>query len=633
MKFFSKFKIGTRIYVMFGILIVFLVQMGYSGISNRSQMIHDSQVMMAELAVAERAIEGDAGRASLDRIGAMLTEDIASMTAANSFLVWQIVLGLIFVVILSVLVVRSITRPVQNLLEASEGVAKGHLNVNFDTSSNDEISIIAKRFSDVVGSVNAILYDVSEMYNKHEEGHMSHMIDVSRFQGSYREVAVGINAMAQSYVDMVKDILKVLNHIADGNLEVYLNKYHGEKAAMNSDMGRVRETLRKVVGDIGLLVDAASGGELSAHVDISGYKGSWRVLVDGLNKVLENVAKPIEEMKKVMGEMSHGMFDMKVQGDYKGDFASIKDSLNETVVSISEYIAEINKTLGIVADGDLRHGIDTEFKGEFAAIRESINSIVLSFRTTVADIEAAADLVLSGAESVSSSASVLAEGASEQASAIQELNATVDLLNQQTQETASNAGNADILSNKSTENAQEGNKEMQGMLESMEGIKDASDNISKIIKVIQDIAFQTNLLALNAAVEAARAGEHGKGFAVVAEEVRNLANRSENAAKDTASLIQDSISRVDMGTGIAKSTAESLNTIAQNAEEVSGLITKIATASGVQAEGISQVSTGLSQIAQVVQSNAATSQESAAASQELNTQAEMLRQAIATFKI
>ncbi|MDR4505490.1 MAG: methyl-accepting chemotaxis protein [Candidatus Scalindua sp.] len=235
-----------------------------------------------------------------------------------------------------------------------------------------------------------------------------------------------------------------------------------------------------------------------------------------------------------------------------------------------------------------------------------------------------AEQVASASGQISSSSQSLAQGASEQASAIEETSATMEEMSSTTKQNANNAKEASQLASLCNNTAESGSKSVHEMNDAMLDINNSSKKISDIIKVIDGIAFQTNLLALNAAVEAARAGEHGKGFAVVAEEVRNLAQRSSAAAKDTTELIEDCVGKANAGTELSGKCKEVLANIVTNVKKVTILIEEIATASDEQAGGIDQVSQAINQMDQVTQQNAANAEETAAASEEMSAQSQTL---------
>ncbi len=300
---------------------------------------------------------------------------------------------------------------------------------------------------------------------------------------------------------------------------------------------------------------------------------------------------------------------------------------------IGNPIKKVANAAEMIAEGDLNIYLDINTKDEVGILAASFRKMADNLNDVMSNINEASDQVAGGSKQVSDSSMALSQGATEQASSVEELSSSLEEISSQTKLNAENADNANQLAEVAMKNADIGNIEMKEMLKAMEEINESSSSISKIIKVIDDIAFQTNILALNAAVEAARAGQHGKGFAVVAEEVRNLAARSATAAKETTSMIEGSIKKVEGGTKIANQTADALVQIVENITKVANLVGNIAIASNEQAAGISQVNQGILQVSDVIQMNSSTSEESAAASEELSSQAEMLKEQVTRFKL
>ncbi len=249
------------------------------------------------------------------------------------------------------------------------------------------------------------------------------------------------------------------------------------------------------------------------------------------------------------------------------------------------------------------------------------NAITRPIQYAIGELTTGSSEVSAASAQVEAASQALAEGTTEQAASIQETSSTLEETSSMVQQNNENTRQASIMAKSATEYARKSNTEMHTMMNSMTDLKQSSNEIAKIIKVIDEIAFQTNLLSLNAAVEAARAGDAGKGFAVVAEEVRNLAQRSAQAAKDTTAIIENNISLSEQSADIAKKVNEALSQIDGEARKVSELLEEISSATEEQSRGVTEINKAIQQMEQVMQTNSATAEESAAASRELASQA------------
>ncbi len=339
--------------------------------------------------------------------------------------------------------------------------------------------------------------------------------------------------------------------------------------------------------------------------------------------VARSIANPMKKAVEMIEGLGEGRLDQRLRMDQRDEVGRLARSMDSFADALQD---EVLTAFDCLAAGDFTFKAQGLIKDPLARANGSLNKLM-------AQIRVASSQIYSGGEQVADSSQSLSQGATEQASSLEQITASMNETSAQTSRNAENSTQAKLLAAEAQSAAENGNEQMKSMVIAMADINASGQSISKIIKTIDEIAFQTNLLALNAAVEAARAGQHGKGFAVVAEEVRNLAARSAKAAGETAELIEGSVGKAKNGSLIAGRTEEALAEIMTRIQKVNELVEEISIASNEQAQGIAQVNQGLGQIDQVTQQNTANAEQGAAAAEELSAQARQLNEMISRFKL
>jgi len=339
------------------------------------------------------------------------------------------------------------------------------------------------------------------------------------------------------------------------------------------------------------------------------------------------ITRPIKALVRASEDMAVGNMDIGLTSNANDEFGQLTSSFKKMQVSTLNGIQILEQ----IAEGDLTPEIP--LRGDKDSMGFAMIKIVDSLNHLFGEINNATVEVSTGAKQVADGARLLAKGSNDQTELIRELSSSIVEMAEQTKANADKARETANLAKAIMGKAEKGNVQMDDMMKAVEDINESSRNINKIIKTIDDIAFQTNILALNAAVEAARAGNAGKGFAVVAEEVRNLATKSAEAAKNTGNLIADSIVKAELGASIAGETATSLREIVAGINGSNRLIGEIAKSSEEQSEAISRVNTGIEQVAQAVNDNNSTVRESADTSERLSGQSNILQKMMTKFKL
>ena len=485
----------------------------------------------------------------------------------------------------------------------------GNSYVNFEKTVTEDVSLITDSVQQMQNrkmntESTALLNQLASKIDEGEKVRSKLMTQIKA--GRYSE-AVELNN--NTYLPIVNDIKSLSEQLGNSIDKTAVNYY---------TMSKYTGVGMTVAGILLLLADVVFGLRVT-------------------RKMASAIVEPVQEITeaaKIMysGDMSIGE---RITYESEDEIGQLADALRGTTKNLSDYVNEISAILQRMATGDLTEDSNeiTDFLGDFASIKESFVHILKRFNSTLTNIQTSADEVEEGAGGISQSSQALAEGATDQASAIQQLDATVTSVANMATESARETQQAYDDIQKTVSDAEQEKEKMKELTDEMRRIYEISSEIGNIIVTIENIASQTNLLSLNASIEAARAGEAGKGFAVVADQIGKLAADSANSAAETKELISKTVQEIEKGNAVTETVSQSFDRVIASMNTFADVAHQINETAVNQASALEQVNQGIDQLSAAVQNTASSSEESAAISEQLSAKAEELDTLVRKFKL
>ena len=482
-------------------------------------------------------------------------------------------------------------------------------------------------------NIKKFVEDMSRMSQQHDVGATDVRMDVTKYQGTYAEMASGLNAMVGGHIELSNKAMNVVKAFGEGDFDAPLEKFPGKKAEINSTIEQVRSNIKSFITDMDHMNQEHDAGDIDVKMDQAKYKGAYKTMAEGLNGMVDGHIVMNKKAIAVVQGFGEGNFDVSL-AQLSGKKRFVNDAIEQVRTNLKALVADTNMLAEAASDGYIQKRADASLhKGDFRKLIEGINQTLETIVGPIVIVKSAAESVNTAAKEIASGNTDLSQRTEQQASSLEETASSMEELSSTVKQNAENAKQANQLAATASSVAIRGGDAVNEVVATMAAITESSRKIEDIISVIDGIAFQTNILALNAAVEAARAGEQGRGFAVVAGEVRNLAQRSAGAAKEIKELISDSVNKVEGGTKQVEEAGKTMQEIVASVQRVTDIMGEITAASVEQSAGIDQVNNAITQMDEVTQQNAALVEQAAAAAESLEEQAQAMTDAISQFKL
>ncbi len=529
----------------------------------------------------------------------------------------------------------AVVNPLNMAAAYVDNLSKGVIPAEITVRYNGDFNAIKNNLNACGGSIKALVADSNLLAHATVAGNLTARADAEKHLGEYRKVIEGLNSSLDAVIIPLNMAASYVDNLSKGiTPHEIVGSYNGDFNIIKNNLNACGRSIKALVADGNMLAQASKVGDLSKRVDATKHLGEYRNVMEGLNSTLDAIVTPLNMAAGCMESIANGDIPAKITDHYHGDFNIIKNNLNTCIDAINRLVSDANMLSKAANQGRISTRADvSQHQGDFRKIVEGFNATLETIVTPIVAIKVAVATITTAASEISSGNSDLSSRTERQASSLEETAASMEELASTVKQNAENARQANQLALAASKVAVNGGQVVTDVVATMSAMNASAKKIEDIISVIDGIAFQTNILALNAAVEAARAGEQGRGFAVVAGEVRNLAQRSADAAKEIKLLITDSVTKTAEGTKQVERAGKTMNEVVISVKRVAEIISEIALASVEQSQGIDQVNNALVSMDDVTQQNSALVEQAAAAAESLVEQANALTDVISVFKL